>query len=77
MITKEKNFYKEILQRKLIHKYDFYSFFDSFNKFNNKLRFCLSNTSKNKLKFLTNFYIDIIPNNSGVIDPEEDKFKII
>ena len=74
---RKKNFYKEILQRKLIHKYDFYSFFDSFNKFNNKLRFCLSNTSKNKLKFLTNFYIDIIPNNSGVIDPEEDKFKII
>lgn len=75
--SRVKLLFEELNQRQLIKKTDYYKYYDSFEKFEKKTRFCLSNTSSKKLNNLSNLVITKNVQNTILIDPINLKFKII
>lgn len=69
--------YEQLNQRNLLVKSSYYEFFSTFAKFNNKLKFCLSNSSSNIiLEYLSTLQVKEKIKNSKLINSSDVRYRI-
>ena len=55
---RQKNFYKELMQRSILKKYNYEEYFDNFNNFSKSLKYCLANCSNSTpMEYITNLHV--------------------